>query len=71
MSVKQNGARTAISTIEKRQIERANKSGKQPVAFVHGLWLLPSSWDRWVKRFEKAGYVAITRARDERLGATR
>jgi non-heme chloroperoxidase len=60
MSVKQNGAGTAISTIEKRQIERANKSGKQPVAFVHGLWLLPSSWDRWVKRFEKAGYVAIT-----------
>src|SRR5580765_6122855 len=24
------------------------------------LWLLPSSWDRWVTFFEKAGYVALT-----------
>ena len=49
-----------ISADEKRQVQRANKSGKQPVAFVHGLWLLPSSWDRWAKLFEKAGYVALT-----------
>jgi pimeloyl-ACP methyl ester carboxylesterase len=28
--------------------------------FVHGLWLLPSSWDRWAKVFEEAGYVALT-----------
>ena len=51
-----------LSTEERREVERANKSGKQPVAFVHGLWLLPSSWDRWVKHFEKAGYVALTPA---------
>jgi pimeloyl-ACP methyl ester carboxylesterase len=30
------------------------------VTFVHGLWLLPSSWDRWVKFFEDAGYIAVT-----------
>jgi hypothetical protein len=29
------------------------------VVFVHGLWLLPSSWDRWVSFFEEAGYVAV------------
>jgi non-heme chloroperoxidase len=52
----------ALSTEEQREVERANKSGKQPVAFVHGLWLLPSSWDRWVKHFEDAGYVALTPA---------
>jgi non-heme chloroperoxidase len=28
--------------------------------FVHGLWLLPSSWDRWAKLFEDNGYVALT-----------
>src|SRR5262252_6807313 len=45
---------------ERREIERANESGRQPVVFVHGLWLLPSSWDRWVRLFEDEGYVALT-----------
>jgi non-heme chloroperoxidase len=56
-------ASAAASTIveyEKQQIERANATGKQPVVFVHGLWLLPSSWDRWVTVFEEAGYTALT-----------
>jgi pimeloyl-ACP methyl ester carboxylesterase len=29
------------------------------VLFVHGLWLLPSSWDRWAAVFEEAGYTAL------------
>ena len=41
------------------QIDRSNASGKQPVVFVHGLWLLPSSWDRWAKLFEDAGYTTL------------
>ena len=45
---------------ELQEIERANDSGKQPVVFVHGLWLLDSSWDRWAAFFEDAGYVAVT-----------
>ena len=45
---------------ESRDIERANASGLQPVVFVHGLWLLPSSWDRWATLFEEAGYTALT-----------
>ncbi len=45
---------------EQQEIERANASGKQPVVFVHGLWLLDSSWDRWAALFEDAGYVAVT-----------
>jgi non-heme chloroperoxidase len=45
---------------EAEQVERANKAGSTPVVFVHGLWLLPSSWDRWTKVFEDAGYVALT-----------
>ncbi len=28
--------------------------------FVHGLFLLPTSWDRWATVFEDAGYVALT-----------
>jgi non-heme chloroperoxidase len=42
------------------EIDRANASGNTPVVFVHGLWLLPSSWDRWAATFEEAGYTALT-----------
>src|SRR6516225_9227587 len=49
-----------ITEHEAAQVERANASNGTPVVFVHGLWLLPSSWDRWVTLFEEAGYVALT-----------
>jgi non-heme chloroperoxidase len=45
---------------ETANIDKANASGLTPVVFVHGLWLLPSSWDRWVTFFEAAGYTALT-----------
>src|SRR5437588_729130 len=41
------------------QIQRANSTGRTPVVFVHGLWLLPSSWNRWADLFEQAGYPAV------------
>jgi len=49
-----------INEHESAQIDRANASGKPPVIFIHGLWLLPSSWDNWAKLFEDAGYTALT-----------
>jgi non-heme chloroperoxidase len=49
-----------ITEHEAQQVERANATGRQPVVFVHGLWLLPSSWDRWATVFEEAGYTALT-----------
>src|SRR3954464_10439010 len=49
-----------ISARENRQIEAANASGRVPVVFIHGLWLLPSSWDNWAQLFEEAGYAAVT-----------
>jgi non-heme chloroperoxidase len=45
---------------EADQIAEANASKKTPVVFIHGLWLLPSSWDRWAKVFEEAGYAPLT-----------
>jgi non-heme chloroperoxidase len=45
---------------ETEQVQRANESGLQPVVFIHGLWLLPSSWDRWAAVFEEAGYTALS-----------
>jgi non-heme chloroperoxidase len=45
---------------ETEQIERANASGRRPVVFIHGLWLLPSSWDRWAEVFDEAGYAPLT-----------
>jgi pimeloyl-ACP methyl ester carboxylesterase len=49
-----------ITDHELQQIDRANATGRTPVVFVHGLWLLPSSWDRWAAVFEEAGYTALT-----------
>ena len=49
-----------ITEHETKQIDRANTAGSKPVVFVHGLWLLPSSWDRWAELFEKNGYAALT-----------
>src|SRR4051794_35804180 len=50
----------AISERERAQVEQANLSGKTPVVFIHGLWLLPSSWDNWVAFFEENGYAGIS-----------
>ena len=49
-----------ITEHEMKEVERANATGLTPVVFIHGLWLLPSSWDRWAKMFEKAGFTALT-----------
>ena len=49
-----------ITAREAEQVERANASGRTPVVFIHGLWLLPSSWDKWAEVFEQAGYAALT-----------
>ena len=49
----------AISERERAEVERANSAGKTAAVFIHGLWLLPSSWDRWAEAFEAAGYAAV------------
>lgn len=49
-----------VTTNEQEQIASANNSDLQPVVFVHGLWLLPTSWDRWVAVFEEAGFAVLT-----------
>ncbi|MCW3029087.1 MAG: alpha/beta hydrolase [Solirubrobacterales bacterium] len=49
-----------ITDYEAAQIEKANATGRTPVVFIHGLWLLPSSWDRWAALFEESGYTALT-----------
>ena len=49
-----------ITQRETEQVDRANATGKTPVVFIHGLWLLPSSWDRWAQVFEEAGYAGVT-----------
>jgi non-heme chloroperoxidase len=43
-----------------QQIDQANASGRTPVVFIHGLWLLATSWDRWANVFEQAGYAPVT-----------
>jgi non-heme chloroperoxidase len=50
----------SVIASEDEQVQRANESGLQPVVFIHGLWLLPSSWDRWAAVFEEAGYTALS-----------
>jgi non-heme chloroperoxidase len=48
-----------ITERETREIEAANASGRTPVVFIHGLWLLASSWAPWATAFEQAGYAPI------------
>jgi pimeloyl-ACP methyl ester carboxylesterase len=42
------------------QVTRANASGRVPVVFIHGLWLLPDSWANWAEFFTRAGYAVLT-----------
>jgi non-heme chloroperoxidase len=49
-----------ITAREQQQIDQANASGRTPVMLVHGLWLLPNSWDSWAVFFEEAGYAALS-----------
>ena len=48
-----------ITEREQEEIDAANKSDSTPVVFIHGLWLLPSSWDRWGEFFKTAGYAPL------------
>ncbi len=50
----------AITEYEATEVEKANASGNTPVVFIHGLWVLPSSWNRWAEVFEEAGYAPLT-----------
>jgi pimeloyl-ACP methyl ester carboxylesterase len=49
----------SVTDHEADQVKTANDSGRTPVVFVHGLWLLPNSWDRWRAMFEEAGYASL------------
>jgi pimeloyl-ACP methyl ester carboxylesterase len=50
----------SISERERREIEGANAARTTPVVFIHGLWLLPSSWANWADLFKQAGYAPLT-----------
>ena len=50
---------TNLTSHEQQDIDRANTSGLQPVVFVHGLYLLASSWDHWRALFEEQGYTTL------------
>ena len=49
----------SLSTSETRDVNRANATGLPPVVFVHGLWMLASSWQPWRTFFEENGYATI------------
>ncbi|WP_329303765.1 alpha/beta hydrolase [Streptomyces sp. NBC_00659] len=51
-------AQIPAATLER--VAEANASGRTPVVFIHGLWLLPNSWDRWATLFEAAGYAPLS-----------
>ena len=52
-------AEAVLAEWEVEEIKRANESGRPPVVFVHGLWLLSSSWQNWRDLFEESGYTTI------------
>jgi pimeloyl-ACP methyl ester carboxylesterase len=48
-----------VTAHESEELDKANASGRTPVVFVHGLWLLSTSWDRWRDWFDNAGYASL------------
>jgi non-heme chloroperoxidase len=60
MSLSRKPVMASMSERENREIQAANASGKTPVVFIHGLWLLPSSWASWADFFTQAGYAPLT-----------
>jgi pimeloyl-ACP methyl ester carboxylesterase len=60
MSATSDQPAVSVSSTDAEEIARANQSGLTPVVFIHGLWLLPSSWNRWAAVFDEAGYSALT-----------
>ncbi len=40
-----------------QQIDRADDSGRPPVVFIHALWLLPSSRERWAVVFDESRHA--------------
>jgi pimeloyl-ACP methyl ester carboxylesterase len=49
----------ALTEWEQAEVDAANASDKQPVVFVHGLWLLASSWHNWRAFFEEKGFATV------------
>lgn len=52
-------AAPSLAEWETAEIESANASGRTPVVFVHGLWLLSSSWQPWRDLFEDNGFATL------------
>lgn len=50
---------TTVTAREAAEVAAANATGKQPVVFVHGLWLLAESWKPWREFFEAQGYSTV------------
>lgn len=50
---------STVTPREAVEVRAANESGRQPVVFVHGLWLLQGSWDAWKQYVEERGYAAV------------
>lgn len=54
-----SSASSTVTAREAAEVAAANSSGKQPVVFVHGLWLLAESWNGWRELFEAEGYSTV------------
>jgi hypothetical protein len=50
----------STSSLDAQHIDQADATDRTPVVFIHGLWLLPSSWNRWASAFDEAGHVPVT-----------
>lgn len=49
----------SLSIREQSSIDAANASGRTPVVFIHGLWVLAASWTPWAELFEEHGYAPV------------
>src|ERR687887_1572304 len=40
-------------------ISMSESSTRETVVLIHGLWMTPRSWEKWVERFESQGHTAL------------
>src|SRR5258708_23607922 len=57
--VENGGTPMSLTISETQETGRANASGLLPVVFVHGLWMLASSWQPWRSFFEDNGCTTV------------
>ena len=40
----------------------SDRSAKQPIVLIHGMWMTPLSWEHWASRYRERGHEVLAPA---------